>query len=138
VSGDVWEGGCLCGAVRFRAHGAATDATLCHCRSCRRAAGAPAVAWVSFPRAGFAFTRGEPGRFRSSPPVERTFCARCGTPLSYAHDAEPATLDVTTASLDRAAELAPQDHIWTSHALPWMHDLDALPHHPKRRDGRGE
>ena len=133
MSDDVWEGGCLCGALRFRARGAPTHATLCHCQSCRRAAGAPLVAWVSFPRACFAFTRGEPARFRSSPPVERSFCPRCGTPLTYAHDAERDTLDVTTVSLDRAAELAPRDHTWTSHALPWVHDLDALPHHLERR-----
>ena len=138
MSEELWEGGCLCGALRFRASGAPTNATLCHCRSCRRAAGAPLVAWVSFPRAGFAVTRGEPARFRSSPRVERSFCSRCGTPLTYAHDAEPETLDVTTVSLDRAAELAPADHTWTSHALPWVWGLDALPRHPKRRDGGGD
>ena len=136
MSDPTYEGGCLCGAVRFRAVGAPFDATLCHCRSCRGAAGAPLVAWVSFPRAGFAFTRGEPARFRSSPPVERTFCARCGTPLSYAHEGDAGTIDVTTVSLDSAAELAPRDHTWTSHALAWMRELDALPHFPERRTGR--
>ena len=138
MSERAYEGGCLCGAVRFRATGAPSDPTLCHCGTCRRAAGAPVVAWVSFPRAGFAFTRGEPARFRSSPSVERTFCARCGTPLSYAHDAEAGTIDLTTVSLDSAAELAPRDHTWTSHALPWMHGLDALPHFPERRTGRDD
>ena len=137
MSDQVWEGGCLCGAVRFRARGAPTNATLCHCQSCRRASGAPFVAWVSFPRAGFGLIRGEPARFRSSPPVERSFCARCGTPLTYAHDAEPESLDVVTVSLDRAGELAPRDHTWTSHALPWVRALDVLPRHPERR-GKGE
>ena len=134
----LWEGGCLCGAVRFRASGAPSNATLCHCRSCRRAAGAPVVAWVTFPLAGFAFTRGEPGRFRSSAPVERTFCARCGTPLTYAHEAAPDAIDVTTVSLDAAAELAPGDHTWTRDALPWMRDLDALTRFPERRSDSGE
>ena len=117
MSERAYEGGCLCGAVRFRASGSPSNPTLCHCGTCRHAAGAPVVAWVSFPRSGFAFTRGEPARFRSSVPVERTFCARCGTPLTYTHDAEADTIDVTTASVDDAAELAPRDHTWTSHAL---------------------
>jgi 3-methyladenine DNA glycosylase AlkD/uncharacterized protein (DUF952 family) len=126
------EGGCLCGAIRYRADGAGTDATLCHCGTCRRAAGAPAVAWVTFPLARFAFTRGEPSRFRSSTQVERTFCARCGTPLTYAHQAAPDAVDVTTGSLDDPAEFPPRDHTWTSHALPWMDDLAGLPRFERR------
>ena len=87
---EAFEGGCLCGALRYRATGEARFSTLCHCASCRRAAGAPAVAWVTFAEGSFAFTRGEPVQFRSSPPVVRSFCGRCGTPLSYRHDALPA------------------------------------------------
>lgn len=127
------SGGCLCGAVRYRAAGTVSDATVCHCPTCRRASGAPLVAWVTFPRRGFAFTRGEPVRYRSSPPVVRAFCGRCGTALTYARDDEPETIDVTTTSLDRAAELAPRDHVFASHALPWAFSLEALPRHAERR-----
>ena len=36
---DVRAGGCLCGAVRYRAH-LTTDAILqCHCENCRRLTG---------------------------------------------------------------------------------------------------
>ncbi|MFI5316531.1 MAG: GFA family protein [Myxococcota bacterium] len=131
-------GGCLCGAVRYRALGAASSPTLCHCRTCRRAAGAPAVAWVSFPRAGFAFTGSEPVRYRSSAQVVRTFCGRCGTPLSYAHEDEPGSIDVTTASLDQPDELPPRDQLWTSHSLAWSEGLAALPRHPGKRGAPGE
>jgi hypothetical protein len=138
MSESDYEGGCLCGAVRYRATGKASNATLCHCQTCRRAAGAPLVAWVTFARSGFAFTRGEPVRYRSSPLVIRAFCGRCGTPLSYARDDEPESIDVTTISLDRAAELAPRDHIWTRHALPWASGLDALPRFREKRSGPRE
>jgi hypothetical protein len=127
-------GGCLCGAVRFRAAGEGSDATVCHCRTCRRASGAPLVAWVTLPRAGFAFTQGDPVRYRSSPPVTRTFCGRCGTALTYAHDGRPETLDVTTISLDRADELPPRDHIWMSDSLRWIRDTESLPRFPRGRD----
>lgn len=138
MSEGEFEGGCLCGAVRYRAAAPASNATLCHCRTCRRAAGAPLVAWVTFAARAFDFTRGEAVRYRSSPLVVRTFCGRCGTPLSYARDDEPETIDVTTTSLDRADELAPRDHIWTSHALPWTRELDALPRFPEKRSGARE
>jgi hypothetical protein len=131
---SAYEGGCLCGAVRYRATGRASNSTLCHCASCRRASGAPAVAWVTFARAGFAFTGAAPVRYRSSAPVVRSFCGRCGTPISYERDDEPETLDVTTASLDRAAELAPADHTWVSESLPWSDALAGLPRHARRRN----
>jgi hypothetical protein len=138
MSAGDFEGGCLCGAVRYRATGTPSNATLCHCETCRRAAGAPLVAWVTFAARGFRFTRGDPVRYRSSPLVVRAFCGRCGTPLTYARDDEPESLDVTTISLERAAELAPRDHIWTRDALPWMLDLASLPRFPEKRSGAHE
>jgi catechol 2,3-dioxygenase-like lactoylglutathione lyase family enzyme len=130
---ERFEGGCLCGAVRYRATGAASFPTLCHCTSCRRAAGAPAVAWVTFPAASFRFTRGEPARFRSSPPVVRSFCARCGTPLTYEHEAFASAVDVTTASFDEPERFPPVDHTWTSERLSWWRPEPRWPELPKSR-----
>jgi len=130
-------GGCLCGAVRYRADGPATHPTLCHCTTCRRAAGAPVVAWVTFPRAAFAFEGAAPGRHASSPHVERTFCRTCGSPLTYTHARFPGEIDVTTASLDAPESFAPSDHTWTSEALPWLRCEDGLPRFPRSRfEGR--
>ena len=130
---EAFEGGCLCGAVRYRAAGQPSLATLCHCASCRRAAGAPAVAWVTFPAAEFRFTRGEPAGFRSSPPVTRRFCGRCGTPLTYEHEAFPGGTDVTTASLDAPERCPPLDHTWTSERLAWWRPEPRWPELPKGR-----
>jgi glyoxylase I family protein len=139
---ESFDGGCLCGAVRYRATGAPTSPTLCHCTSCRRAAGAPAVAWMTFAPERFDFVRGEPVRFRSSPPVTRSFCGRCGTPLTYVHEAF-AGVDVTTASLDAPERCPPADHTWTSERLPWWRPEPRWPEFPRRRaeggsDGNAE
>ena len=96
------EGGCLCGAVRYRATGESLARTLCHCRSCRLASGAPSLAWVVFQSSDFAFIAESPVSFHSSPGVTRTFCGKCGTPLTYQRDAERGTIDVTTVTLDAA------------------------------------
>ena len=133
--GSIIEGGCLCRAVRYRATGAASHPTLCHCNSCRRAAGAPVVAWVTFPFTSFTFTSGAPARHRSSPPVERTFCPRCGTPLTYRHSKHPKEIDVTSASLDDPAAFPPADHTWTSERIPWLELGDHLPRHERSRLG---
>ncbi len=127
------EGGCLCGAVRYRATGAPTNSMVCHCDSCRKAAGAPVVAWVTVPSESFAFTKGEPRSYRSSAPVTRTFCATCGTPLTYHHDARPQEVDMTTGSLDVPAGFAPTWHGWTEDAIAWVRFGDGLPQYKTTR-----
>ena len=127
------EGGCLCGAVRYRAGGEASHPTLCHCNSCRRAAGAPLVAWVTFPLAQFAFTKGAPARYRSSPRVVRTLCPICGTSLTYQHDSLPGEIDVTVGSLDDPSAFPPADHTWTSERIAWLELGDALPRYSRSR-----
>jgi len=67
----------------------------------------PGVVWVVIRHSDFKFVPGRPNRFRSSPHVVRTFCGRCGTPLTYQHDDSLHTIDVTTATLDRPEQFPP-------------------------------
>lgn len=126
-------GGCYCGLVRYEATGATFHETSCHCSICRRTTGAPFVAWFSVPRAGFRLASGEPTRFGSSPKGERSFCARCGTQLTFAHADLPDEIDVTTCSLDEPNALPPKDHTWTARRLGWIALADGLPEHPQAR-----
>ena len=54
------QGGCMCGAVRYSATAKPANSMVCHCQSCRRSAASPVVAWVTFAKAEFRFTRGTP------------------------------------------------------------------------------
>jgi hypothetical protein len=130
------EGGCLCGHVRYEAGGVPFHPTVCHCSMCRRAAGAPMVAWFSVPRPGFRFVAGEPTRFASSPGATRTFCPRCGTPLTFEGDGHAEEIDVTTASLDDPEAMPPADHTRTATQLRWVRLADGLPRYPDTRPGR--
>ena len=121
------QGGCLCGAVRYRVEGEPLSSSVCHCRTCRKAASAPALPFVTLPAGAVAFTRGEPKEFQSSPAVTRGFCGQCGSPLTYRSDAEPATIDVTTCSLDDPEAFAPSYHIWVGDKLAWERIADGLP-----------
>ena len=91
----------------------------CHCRSCRLASGAPSVAWIVVAIRDFAFVADDPVRFHSSRSVVRTFCGKCGTPLTYQHEDSPDTIDVTTATLDAPDEFPPKREIWLEHKLDW-------------------
>jgi len=114
------EGGCLCTAVRYCLVGAPLHSVICHCRSCRKASAAPAVAWLTFKLESFQLLRGVPRSFRSSPGVVRTFCERCGTPLTYATEHTADSIDVTTVSLDDPTRFAPTQEVWLEHQLPWQ------------------
>ena len=121
------EGGCVCGAVRYSVAGKPTNSMICHCRTCRRVAAAPVVAWVTFPTARFRLLQGTPSEFHTSEPVRRTFCPGCGTPLTYEHRDGAGHLDITTCSLDQPDRFPPTHHSWLRHAIAWVRFGDGLP-----------
>jgi hypothetical protein len=121
------QGGCLCGGVRYCVASAPLRSMVCHCRSCRRTAASPVVAWLIFPQTHFRFTRGKPSQFNSSEFVLRTFCPSCGTPLTYKDSEEPSEICVTTCSLDDPEMFPPTYHSWLSHDLAWVRFSDGLP-----------
>ena len=125
------DGGCLCGAVRYRISAAPRDAGYCHCRMCQRSAGAPVLPWLTVASEGFAWIKGEPARYRSSPKAERLFCPTCGTQMVFREPAEPHWLDVTLASLDDPAAVRPDHHGWTSSRIAWFDTRDDLPRYPE-------
>jgi hypothetical protein len=73
--------------------------------------------------------QGAPVVYLSSPGVERSFCGRCGTPLTYRHERRPDEIDVTIGSLDHPGAAAPVDHIWMVDATAWDRPADGLPQH---------
>jgi hypothetical protein len=125
------EGGCLCGAVRYRIGAKPRSADYCHCRMCRGSAGAPVVARLTVANAAFAWTKGEPAVYHSSPKAERLFCPTCGTQLALRD--EPDHMDVTLASLDDPEAVRPSYHIWTASRIGWFDTADDLPRYPENR-----
>ena len=66
VARPVLTGGCQCGAVRFAVSATPVKVSICHCRMCQKAAGAPFASFADIDRENFTWTRGEPAAFRSS------------------------------------------------------------------------
>jgi hypothetical protein len=133
ASEQMLDGGCLCGAVRYRATAIAAKSTYCHCRMCQRSAGAPVMAWFSVPASAFAYVAGAPKTYRSSTKAQREFCPACGTQLVFREDGD-ANVDITTASLDEPVRVPPQDHIWRMSRIAWFETADSLPRHDAARE----
>lgn len=124
---SMFHGGCACGAVRYQVEGQPSNSMICHCQTCRRVAAAPVVAWVTFAKSSFAIIKGTLSEYASTALVRRTFCASCGTPLTYEHNDNPTSIDITTCSLDEPALFPPTHHSWLSHDLEWIRFGDGLP-----------
>jgi hypothetical protein len=121
------QGGCLCGAVRYEIIGPVPPGAYCHCTMCRRTSGSVAAAWVSVPRQHFRFVQGQPAIHRSSAHAERSFCATCGSQLTFFSERSPQDIDVALGSLDQAEQHPPDRHVFTSTRLPWLHLDEELP-----------
>jgi hypothetical protein len=128
---NITTGGCLCGSVRYEASGEPYNITHCHCLDCRRSSGAPFVTWASFRRSDFQFVKGQPREIRWAGRV-RSFCAQCGTPLTFVNGSDE--IDVTVCSFDDPVRVTPADHTWIEDRLPWIYLADNLPAFPKRRE----
>jgi hypothetical protein len=132
---EILTGRCLCGVIQYRCGPVLYPPTLCHCESCRRASGAHTVGWLTVTTVNLAFTGDAPREYASSPGVVRTFCGRCGTPLTYRNVQRPAEIDITVCTLDQPELAAPVDHIWMEDAPSWDLLSDALPRHARGRSG---
>ena len=124
------EGGCLCGAIRYRVSGEAVATTLCHCHSCRRASGGTNVAWAVFDKNAFHWLSGFPAAYSSSSGLEWLFCHDCGSLVAYRRSSRPDHMDITTGTLDDPNLYPPAVEIWLDHKIDWE-TLD--PSLPKRQ-----
>lgn len=126
-----FEGGCLCGAVRYVSTAAPTRCVICHCTDCRRHSGAPCLAFVHFPLEAFTWKGGEPTRYRSSAFAERGFCPTCGSTLTMHEEILADRVQVSLGSLDEPERVRPDDHVWNRSRIPWFEVADDLPRYAK-------
>jgi hypothetical protein len=132
---QTMQGGCLCGAVRYRVTAAPFAAEYCHCRMCQRFTGAAAANWMDFKREAVEFTTGEPREYASSEFVRRGFCARCGSALTFRDTRYPQYFTLTIASLDAPERVRPTRHLFTERQLEWFDVNDDCTRFPR---GPGE
>ena len=136
----VIEGGCFCGAIRYRAEEHTDSVAHCHCRHCRAASGATLMTWVEVPRSAFVWVDEEPAAYvhesdwKTS--VTRRFCARCGTSLTYERDGSD-FLDVAVGSLDDPNSVTPAHHVYDASRIGWFEVADQLPRYEKGRPDSG-
>jgi len=96
---------------------------------CQKAFGNYFAALAGVPMKFFAWTRGEPGTFRSSELAERGFCRNCGTPLFFRYVAND-RISVSIGSHDEPARVKPMNQYGIESRLPAFFELADLPGEP--------
>jgi len=126
TSKPVLTGGCQCGAVRFAVTTAPTRVSICHCRMCQKASGAPFASFADITRTDLTWTKGQPSFFRSSSIAERGFCAACGTPLSFGR-IDGDRIEIMTGTFDRPDRIVPTRQFGTESRLGWVVGISNMP-----------
>ncbi len=124
------EGGCLCGAVRFRAEGEPVNVRICHCRNCQKAMGSPFFARALFEQSAL-MIEGETARYPTSDQLDRVFCPRCGTRLFSWRKVGNTRAGVALAAFDDRNAFTPTAHMWVGENIDWVRLDDGLPCYPE-------
>jgi hypothetical protein len=98
-------GGCMCGAVRFKARGEPSRVTVCHCAWCQRRTGTAFGTEVVFDKGQVEMTGDDIARHRhvsdeSGRWLEVEFCRRCGTNLGFTLEAAPGVRTLPAGAFD--------------------------------------
>jgi len=132
------RGSCLCGAVAFEIDGRVTPIQLCHARRCQKFTGSAFSPELAARAERFRWLRGEDNLthyeaplLREPPPLRRSFCRTCGSPMPGLQP-ETGFVILLAGVLDDDPGARPFRHIFTSQMPAWDAVNDELPKFPER------
>lgn len=128
MSNDFHEGGCLCGAVRYRTRGEPMRTLICHCTSCQKMTGSSFYAESMFSLDAVEFHGGPMGCYAhvsdsSGKRVFMHFCTTCATTVTLTFERWPEYRAISRGTFDDPNWVSVTAHIWlksaqTGTALP--------------------
>ena len=109
---NSYEGGCRCGAVRYRLSGEPYKSGVCHCTECRRETGSAFLYYADWSIDCFTAS----GDYKTY--EGRSFCPACGGTLFHLSDDH---VEIALGSLDEApVALVPMREGWIKRREPWL------------------
>jgi hypothetical protein len=121
---QIHEGGCLCGAVRYRAMNEPVRASICHCRNCQRRTGSAFGIGAYFKETDveirgelrtYEYRSDETGRW-----LKMQFCPNCGNTVTWTFEAFPGVRGLAGGSFDDPNWLRIERHGWTRSKQKWF------------------
>jgi hypothetical protein len=120
------EGGCLCGAVRYRVKAEPQRGSACHCTFCQRRTGSAFGVGAYFNQGDVEFLKrgtlksyehrsDETGRW-----LRMEFCTNCGGTVTWTAEALPGLRAIAGGSFDDPKWFQPKRFSWMRSAHPWV------------------
>src|SRR5215208_1515628 len=130
VMSVVREGGCACGAVRYRLASEPLFTHCCHCLNCQRQTGSAFVINLLIEADRVEVLAGAPESTdvpRDDGSTQRIFrCPTCQVAV-YSNYGYPQVSFVRAGTLDDPSSVEPDVHIYTRSKLPWITLPEAAP-----------
>ena len=124
------EGGCSCGAVRYRLTSDPLFTNCCHCLNCQRQTGSAFVINLLIETDRVELLASDPQRVdvpRDDGSTQQVFrCPTCRVAV-YSHYGHPGIAFVRGGTLDEPASVEPDAHIYTRSKVPWIALPDSVP-----------
>ena len=124
MAGMTREGGCVCGAVRYRAEGEPVRNSVCSCTFCQRRTGSAFGFGAYFKDDQISLSgrlnayehrSDETGRW-----LRFEFCPKCGTQVTWTAEAMPGLRAIGVGTLDDPKSVRPMRFGWFRSAHPWV------------------
>ena len=135
---DHNEGGCVCGSLRYVAHGDPARVTVCHCRWCQRRTGSAFGVEAVF-RTGAVELGGDTLRTyrhisdESGRWLDQQFCSRCGANIGFTLEAVPGIRTIAAGTFDDPSWIEPRRHsfryVYLRSAQKWSTIPDGVEHY---------
>jgi hypothetical protein len=124
------EGGCSCGAVRYRLTSEPLFTHCCHCLNCQRQTGSAFVINLLIEADRMELIAGDPQPVdvpRDDGSAQRIFrCPNCQVAV-FSEYGRPDIRFVRAGTLDEPFRVAPDVHIYTKSKVPWIALPESVP-----------
>ena len=130
----IITGQCLCGDVRYEGHGEPKWVVHCHCKLCQRHSGAAFLTYVGFVLEDLTWRNQPPSAYKTDDGVERGFCSRCGSTMTFARP-DRNEISVFAGTMDDPDLISPTAHAFYDHHFSWLELVDDNPKYPRHPPG---
>jgi hypothetical protein len=128
---DNIDGGCACGALRYRLASAPMFVHCCHCLDCQRQTGTAFVLNALIEADRVAVLSGDARPIAmptdSGRPHQIFRCAECQTAIWSEYGGRPQIRFMRVGTLDQPSAMAPDVHIYVRSKVPWVALPESVP-----------
>jgi hypothetical protein len=117
-----FEGGCLCGKVRYSGEAEPIFAGVCHCTNCQKSSGTAFNTVVAVPKPTITMTgpvKTYEGKGDTGNAVFKLFCPECGSPVAEEAAIMADVVMIPVGTLDDPSTATPAMQLYCDSAMPW-------------------